>query len=403
MQREYDVALSFAGEDRKYAEELAVLLNSGGYKPFYDEYEQAVLWGKNLYVHLSSVYKDKARFCVVFLSEYYAKKLWTRHELESAQARAFEENKEYILPVRLDDTEIPGILPTVMYLDLRQVSIQEVYQALVQKLSSTTLQKATDKLTTTSVQNALHDYVMIWSRDGIQYFIPFQNALWNSTEISLDLLPETTGEAAFLRSLRNSPNSGSARDGFALALQDDAAWVSPQEVIQSTSGLQTIWKVVFKNVGNGQASSFFAEMAIGNVPADQIAEMRARRILLNEKLIANGPSSNQVNTHYQELLESAVRGFGFSRHETRIQVLESPIPNLYRTLGQTAGRFLKFARLASVFFLKFSGTVEDILELEFDLLSPEKLRVRFKGRRLQRYTNVDPSIIQVDGVCPLSE
>ena len=35
-----------------------------------------------------------------------------------------------------------------MYLDLRQVSIEEVYQALVQKLSSTTLQKATDKLTT---------------------------------------------------------------------------------------------------------------------------------------------------------------------------------------------------------------------------------------------------------------
>ena len=49
----------------------------------------------------------------MFLSQNYARTLWARHELKNAQARAFEENQEYILPVRLDDTEIPGILPTV--------------------------------------------------------------------------------------------------------------------------------------------------------------------------------------------------------------------------------------------------------------------------------------------------
>ena len=403
MQREFDVALSFAGEDRAYAEALAVLLNSGGYTFFYDKYERAELWGKNLYVHLTTVYKDKADYCVVFLSENYARKLWTRLELRSAQARAFEENREYILPVRLDDTEIEGILPTVGYLDLREVSIEEVYQELTQKLSGMALPNHTEKLTTTSVQNDLNDYVMIWTRDNIQCFIPFQDALWNSTEISLDLLPETTEEAAFLRSLRNSPYGGSARDAFALVLQDDAAWVSPQEVMQSTSGSQTIWKVVLKNIGSSQTASFINEMAIGNVSADQIAEMRARRILLNEKLKDNSPSSHQVNAPYQEMLESFVRGFGLSQHTDRIQVLESPIPNLYRNFGSTAGRFLKFVRLASVFFLKLSGTVEDILELEFELLSPEKLRVRFRGRRHQQYTNVEPPVIEFEGICALSE
>lgn len=291
MQREFDVALSFAGEDRRHAKELADLLKSGGYTVFYDEYEQAELWGKNLYDHLSSVYKDKAHFCVMFLSQNYARKLWTRHERESAQARAFEESREYILPVRLDDTEIPGILPTVGYLDLREVSIEEIYQALRQKLSGTTGQDSTDKPITTSVQKALDDYVMIWSRDGIQYFIPFQSSLWNSTEIALELLPETPGEAAFLRSLRNNPNSGFAPNVFAFALQDDAAWVSPQEVMQNTSGSQTIWKVVLKNIGNDQPLSFVDEMTIGNVSPDQIAELRARRILLNEKSAVDNPSS----------------------------------------------------------------------------------------------------------------
>ena len=403
MQKKYDVALSFAGEDRKHAKELADLLKSGGFTFFYDKYEQTDLWGKNLYGHLSSIYKDKARYCVVFLSKHYAIKPWPRHELESAQARAINEIREYILPVRLDDTEIEGILPTVGYLDLREVSIEEVYQALAQKLSGTTSLKPIDKMTTTLVQNPLDEFVMIWSRDGIQYFIPFQNALWNSTEISLDLFPETPGETAFLRSLRNNPNSGSARDALAFALQEDAAWVIPQEVVQNTSGSQTIWKIVLKNVGNGQASTFFDEMAIGNVSSDQIAAMRARRILLNEKPTVDRPSLNQVNASDQEMLESFVHGPGLSRHETSIQVLESPIPNLYRNFGQSVGRFQKFARLASVLFLKLSRTVENILELEFELLNPEQLRVRFKGRRRRRYANAEPSIIQVDGICPLSE
>ena len=140
--REFDVALSFAGEDRKYAEQLAKLLESGGYLAFYDKHERPILWGKDLYQHLSKIYKDQARYCVMFLSKHYAQKLWTRHELQSAQARTFEEDQEYVLPVRLDDTEIPGIPPTVAYLDLREVSIEEVYQALVEKLKGHTVRAA---------------------------------------------------------------------------------------------------------------------------------------------------------------------------------------------------------------------------------------------------------------------
>ena len=43
MKKQHDVALSFAGEDRQWAEQLAALLQSGGYSAFYDEYELADL------------------------------------------------------------------------------------------------------------------------------------------------------------------------------------------------------------------------------------------------------------------------------------------------------------------------------------------------------------------------
>lgn len=133
--RIYDIAFSFAGDDRDYVSQVANLLKERGIKVFYDEFEQINLWGKDLYQHLSDVYKNKAGYTVIFISKHYARKLWTNHELKSAQARAFAESQEYILPVRFDDTEIPGILPTTGYLDISKMSPTELAENIVQKLS----------------------------------------------------------------------------------------------------------------------------------------------------------------------------------------------------------------------------------------------------------------------------
>lgn len=58
---EYDVALSFAGEDRVFVEECAEILRSLNINVFYDDYEKEILWGKNLYSYLADVYKNKAK------------------------------------------------------------------------------------------------------------------------------------------------------------------------------------------------------------------------------------------------------------------------------------------------------------------------------------------------------
>ena len=70
----------------------------------------------------------------MFVAQYYAAKLWTNHERESAQARAFEENHEYILPARFDDTEVPGLLRTIGYVNLHKKSPSELCELVVQKL-----------------------------------------------------------------------------------------------------------------------------------------------------------------------------------------------------------------------------------------------------------------------------
>jgi hypothetical protein len=133
---QYDVAFSFAGEDRKIVRRLADQLISKNVKVFFDERERAELWGKDLYQHLQKVYRDMARYCVILISEAYARKLWAKHELKQAQARAFEENEEYILPIRLDDTEMPAINRTIGYVDLRTTNLAEVTDLILQKLES---------------------------------------------------------------------------------------------------------------------------------------------------------------------------------------------------------------------------------------------------------------------------
>ena len=165
--KQYDVVLSFAGKDRRHAEKLAKLLEAGGYSVFYDKNELAHLLGKNLYDRLSSIYKDEARYCVMFLSKHYAQEKWTNHERKSAQAREFEESREYIIPIRLDDTEIPGILPTDGYLDLRSTTIEQVYQVLVEKLSDTTSQPATtDTSTSVEIESDPGEFALLCKRWG---------------------------------------------------------------------------------------------------------------------------------------------------------------------------------------------------------------------------------------------
>ena len=133
----FDVALSFAREDREVARLIAVGLKDRGLKAFFDDDEQANLLGENLYEYLADLYSNRASYCIVIVSTDYVKKRWTRHEWRAAQERALQSVDEaYILPLRLDDAELPGLLSTVGFLDLRKISIERAIQIIATKIQS---------------------------------------------------------------------------------------------------------------------------------------------------------------------------------------------------------------------------------------------------------------------------
>ncbi|GEM_PF-5086847 len=129
----YDVALSFAGEDRDYAEKVAKVLEAESIKVHYDRFNQVQAWGKDLAEHFDDIYRNQAQYCVIFISEHYAKKVWPNFEKRSALAREVIETG-YILPARFDDTEILGIPPSKAYIDLRQYAPKQFAQLIMEKL-----------------------------------------------------------------------------------------------------------------------------------------------------------------------------------------------------------------------------------------------------------------------------
>lgn len=129
----YDVALSFAGEDRAIVAEVKDHLSLAGVRVFYDRDYQPDLWGADLYQHFQTVYKVRSRYCVAFLSRHYGQKAWPKHEMRQAQARVFSGEGDYILPVRLDDSEIAGINETTGYLDARTMTARQIADTLLTK------------------------------------------------------------------------------------------------------------------------------------------------------------------------------------------------------------------------------------------------------------------------------
>ena len=73
----FDVALSFAGTEREHAHALAEILRREGFAVFYDDFYPEQLWGKNLTTFFDEIFRKRARFCVIFVSQEYQASKWT--------------------------------------------------------------------------------------------------------------------------------------------------------------------------------------------------------------------------------------------------------------------------------------------------------------------------------------
>lgn len=131
---EFDFVISYAGEDELLATHLKELLVSGGAKVFFAPDFSAELWGENLYEYLADIYMNKGVYCIILVSKSYVQKYWTLHEWRNAQARIITAKNPYLLPIRLDTSELVGLNPNISYLEITKFSIEKIAELALKKL-----------------------------------------------------------------------------------------------------------------------------------------------------------------------------------------------------------------------------------------------------------------------------
>src|SRR5579859_1847598 len=136
MKVEYDLAISFASEERTIARQIAEVISTKAYNVFYDEFETDKMWGKDLSVLLGEVFGETSKFCLIVISQHYIAKQWTNLEWKSAAVKALKEKDAYILPLKVDDTQLPGLSPVIGYVDLRNSSVPVICDLLIRKLGT---------------------------------------------------------------------------------------------------------------------------------------------------------------------------------------------------------------------------------------------------------------------------
>jgi len=134
----YDIAFSLAHEQHEYVDDIYKNLKriSSSLNVFYyrDEIEEIKSWGKNQFNHLQKIYRDQSKHVIIFISKDYVIKRWARHEWRAVQEAILDRDEEYLLPVRFDDTDLPGLPSTIGYIDISQKTPEDFANIIVQKV-----------------------------------------------------------------------------------------------------------------------------------------------------------------------------------------------------------------------------------------------------------------------------
>jgi hypothetical protein len=113
---QFDFAISFAGENRELAKNIADLLTLLDCTVFYDEYYEANYLGQTWSKQFSDIFGNQARYVICLLDINHSEKIWPTFEREIFIPRVKEES---VIPIYLDDTVFADISKDTIGIDYK--------------------------------------------------------------------------------------------------------------------------------------------------------------------------------------------------------------------------------------------------------------------------------------------
>lgn len=103
---QFDIAISFAGENRDLAELISSQLSELDISVFYDRNYEDNYLGSPWSGHFKDIFLEKSRLVVALLDKHHKSKVWPTFERDCFIERV---GSGEVIPIRLDDTKFPGI------------------------------------------------------------------------------------------------------------------------------------------------------------------------------------------------------------------------------------------------------------------------------------------------------
>lgn len=108
--------LCYASEDKSFVAKLAEFLQSSGASVWFDQWEIRV--GDSIVQKINEGLSAATHLAVV-LSSNSVEKPWVKREMSSALMRQLADNSISLIPIVIDDCQIPAILSDIKYADCR--------------------------------------------------------------------------------------------------------------------------------------------------------------------------------------------------------------------------------------------------------------------------------------------
>lgn len=112
----YDVALSYAGEQKDYVASVYKLLKRKGISAYFAPAYQEELTGTDMTDEFYTIFHNQCLFIAAFVSSEYLQKKRTMAEAAIGQMRSREEQRNCLIPVYWGDARLPDFDPDINFL-----------------------------------------------------------------------------------------------------------------------------------------------------------------------------------------------------------------------------------------------------------------------------------------------
>src|SRR5271157_1711622 len=276
------VFLSYTHSDRRFVDKIAKDLIRTGIDVFLDK--QEILPGDSIVDKIDEAL-GTSDFLLVAISHQSVKSKWVRHELNSALMRELDRKLITVIPLRVDDADVPSVLLDRKYLDFRHNYRQSFNELVAALLKRRQLEKGIVPVIT---YNPAHGHTRELSRDSFTF-------AGNTEFIEGIFLPWGLSRVELILSSPPGEDGDTLYEYFYEKYETNKLRVAPRVSVLALTGLETAkWRVVVDGVADIHATALRQLLTKILIAHNQQIQSVMSLFMMRDAFVSQSPLSRKI-------------------------------------------------------------------------------------------------------------